>query len=289
MLWHRRSLSRRPPDGIAGLSGKPSMSRPLLLLVDDSTEMGLIVASLGRRSGCEVLVCVDAETAWDALSLRWPDLVLLDVNLPGASGPDWLRRVRAAPEFAGLPVALYTHWGLPSDVAAGLDAGADFVFDKDLAARPADWQRRLAEIRALAPITGRVGNVPEAWSTANAPPRIEEGGSDNGLSAARVAGLNQALRYPCLQRLAPVVMRAVLRQALLRTFARSDLETWIASDGLGLDAGRLPPSLNPNEMLHLSVSLTEQVGRLLSVEAGSALQDALIATVPGFLEFLAGS
>jgi hypothetical protein len=156
------------------------------------------------------------------------------------------------------------------------------VFDKDLAARPADWQRRLAEIR-------QIGNVPNAWSTVNVPHRIEEGGSDNGLSAARVAGLNQALRHPSFQRLPPVVMRAVLRQALLRTFARSDLETWIASDGSGLDAGRLPPSLNPNMVLHLSVALTEQIRRLLGAEAGSALRGSVTAAVPGLSEFLAGS
>ena len=44
------------------------MSRPLLLLVDDSTEMGVIVACLGKRAGFDVFVCVDAENAWRA----WP-------------------------------------------------------------------------------------------------------------------------------------------------------------------------------------------------------------------------
>ena len=62
------------------------MSKPLLLLVDDSKEMGFIVVCLGKRAGWEVVVCVDAEAAWDALAQRQPDLVLLDVNLPGASG-----------------------------------------------------------------------------------------------------------------------------------------------------------------------------------------------------------
>ena len=116
--------------------------------------MGLIVSSLCRRADCDVTVSPDAAAAWEALAQRRPDLVLLDVNLPGASGLDWLRRVRAATEHAGLPVALYTHWGLPADVAAGLDAGVDFVFDKDLASRPADWQRRLSEILA---------SPPDAW------------------------------------------------------------------------------------------------------------------------------
>lgn len=131
------------------------MTRPLLLLVDDAPEMGLIVRSLARRAGWDVTVRIDAEAAWHSLDERRPDLILLDVNLPGASGLDWLRRVRGTPELAGLTVALYTHWGLPADVAAGLDAGVDFVFDKDLATRPADWQQRLAEIGEA----GRGGEV----------------------------------------------------------------------------------------------------------------------------------
>jgi CheY-like chemotaxis protein len=269
------------------------VSMPLLLLVDDSKEMGLIVASLGKRAGCEVVACFDAETAWECLSRRSPDLVLLDVNLPGASGPDWLRRVRAAPDFAALPVALYTHWGLPTDVAAGLDAGADFVFDKDLAARPAAWIQRLAEIQALAANVGRGRNGADAWPTANASPRIEIGSDDNRLSTVRVAGLNQALRHPSLRCMAPIVMRVVLRRALTRMFTPRilprDLETWIALDGSGLDPERLPPSLHPNTFFYLSVCLTEQMGRLLGAEVGFAFRDALTAAVPGLSEFLAGS
>ena len=175
------------------------MSKPLLLLVDDSVEMGVIVASLGKRAGWEVRVCPDAETAWTALSEGRPDLVLLDVNLPGVSGPEWLRRVRAAPDFADLPVALYTHWGLANDVAAGLDAGADFVFDKDLAARPADWQRRLKEIQAAIP-DGRLDrNQAAEWPGAEAAPTIENSGDDSRQTAARIAGFNHALSHGILR------------------------------------------------------------------------------------------
>src|SRR5947209_1741892 len=124
------------------------MPRPLLLLVDDAPEMTVLVQALGGRAGCEVAVASDADAAWAALHARRPDLVLLDVNLPGVSGPDLLRRLRAAPELSGLAVAVYCHATLGADVAAGLEAGADFVFFKDLAARPDDWRRRLEEILA---------------------------------------------------------------------------------------------------------------------------------------------
>ena len=265
------------------------MTTPLLLLVDDSTEMGLIVASLGKRAGWEVTVGIDAATAWTALSRCRPDLVLLDVNLPGTSGPDWLRRVRAAPRFADLSVALYTHWGLSADVAAGLDAGADFVFDKDLAARPADWQRRLMEIWELVPVAWQARNPPNAWPAAINASRIEARGDDSRSSVVRIAGLNQALRHPSLHCLTPIVMRSVLGKALSRTFARGDLQAWIAADGSGLNEGRLAPSIPPGALMVLSVCLMEQMRRLLGAEASTAFRDALTSAVPGLSEFLAGS
>lgn len=268
------------------------MSTPLLLLVDDSTEMGLIVICLGKRAGWEVVVCVDAETAWDALAQRRPDLVLLDVNLPGASGPQWLRRIRAAPEFAGLAVALYTHWRLSADVAAGLEAGADFVFDKDLAARPADWQKRLREIQTTVSNVRCQRNVIADWSTRNASP-IMETGDDRRLISDRIGGFNHALRFALLRWASPEIILVVLRQTLTRTFTPrlplKDLETWITADGCGLERERLPSSFNPDSLLYLSANLLEQMGRLLGAQANSALRDALTAAVPGLSEFLAGS
>jgi CheY-like chemotaxis protein len=269
------------------------MSQLLLMLVDDSAEMGMIVAFLGKRAGWEVLACPDAETAWIALARHRPDLVLLDVNLPGLSGPDWLRRVRSAPEIADLPVALYTHWGLVNDLAAGLEAGADFVFDKDLATRPVDWQQRLMEISAGA-LSLRAGrHVGVDWPAIDAAPTIEYSGAGRRLTAVRVAGLNHALHLALLRLMPPELMRLVLRRSLARIFTPRILpkewETWIAFDGCGLELERLPPSLDPVTLLYLSASLLEQMGRLLGAEANSALRDALTAAVPGLSEFLAGS
>jgi CheY-like chemotaxis protein len=269
------------------------MTRPLLLLVDDSAEMGLIVVSLGKRAGFEVSVCVDAETAWEALSRRRPDLVLLDVNLPAVSGPEWLRRVRAAPEFTDLPVALYTHWGLTADVAAGMEAGADFVFDKDLAARPAEWQKRLLEIRALAP-EAQCQQVDIAdWSGANASAIIGDGSDGRSLMGERIRGFNYAIRYTLIRFAPPGLIRVILRRALVYTFTLQllppDWESWIALDGCGLEQGRLPASPRSDWLLVLSARLLEQMGRLVGAEATSALRDALTAGVPGLLQYLAGS
>jgi DNA-binding response OmpR family regulator len=122
------------------------MTRPRLLLVDDSTEVALIVRHICGRAGMEIVAHADAEQAWAYLQTARPDLVLLDVNLPGASGYDLCRWVRAAPALADLPIALLSHWRHAEDVAVGLEAGTDFVLSKDLLGQPEEWKKRLAEI-----------------------------------------------------------------------------------------------------------------------------------------------
>lgn len=122
-----------------------------LLLVEDSPDITWIVQRLGRRTGHEVMVCSDVPAAWEALHQRRPDLVLLDLNLPGARGEDLCRRVRADPTLEYLPLALFTHWDRPEDVIAGLEAGADYVVSKELLADPVAWGRRLADCLGRSP------------------------------------------------------------------------------------------------------------------------------------------
>ena len=81
------------------------MSPARLLLVDDDPELGLIVGVLARKAGQALSCRPDVESAWAALAESRPDLVLLDLELPGASGLDLLRRVRGDAGLSGLPGA----------------------------------------------------------------------------------------------------------------------------------------------------------------------------------------
>src|SRR5260221_465897 len=118
-----------------------------LLLVDDDPDLAVIVSLLGKRAGHRVTCCADVPSAWARLGEGLPDLVLLDVNLPGESGLELCRRARnAGPERAGLAeirIALFVQPALTGDVAAGLEAGADFLISKDLVSRPEEWQQRV--------------------------------------------------------------------------------------------------------------------------------------------------
>ena len=138
------------------------MSRPLLLLVDDAPEIALIIRKLCQHAGPEIVSRPDAESAWEYLHShgvapgeeepRRPDLLLLDLNLPGLSGIDLCKRVRAEERLAGLPVALFSHWDRTEDIAAALEVGTDYIISKDLLCQPAAWRERIAEI--LSPLHG---------------------------------------------------------------------------------------------------------------------------------------
>ena len=128
------------------------MTNPRLLLVDDDPDLGLIVRVLARRCGHVMTHRLDAESAWVSLETERPDLVLLDVNLPGTGGLEFLRDLRASPH-ARQAVALFVQPALTRDIAAGWAAGADYHVSKDLVTRPDAWKQRLDEI--LAHLRGR--------------------------------------------------------------------------------------------------------------------------------------
>ena len=243
-----------------------------LLLVDDDPDLGLIVTALARQGGHSVACCADVPTAWEALRRTVPDLLLLDVNLPGTSGVELCRRVRASPRLARLPVALFTHWGLPSDVAAGLEAGADFVVAKDLIVRPPDWQRRLEEILA------RAHGQPQQPSLGF------EADAGAGPLGDWVGPLNKVLGHSSLRRLGAEVLHVVLRRALEQTngsnpLPATDLVSWL-KDGTRLDPGRVG-SVPARLACAFLTQLADQLWCLLGTEGIAALRLALAGIISG--------
>jgi CheY-like chemotaxis protein len=239
------------------------MSDTLVLLVDDAPEMGLIVGRLGGRCGCIVEHRPDAASALAFLQGQRPDLVLLDVNLPGMSGPELCRCLRADPRTVTLPVALFTHPGLDDDIAAGLEAGADFFFSKDLVVSPDAWSERLAEVLQVAH-----GQRPRG---------LLRSASDEAPSGW-VNLLNGALRQP-LRGFAPPVVRALLRRALSQVFAPSDTDRWLTPDGSALDPERVP-ALSGRAVAELATALEAQVGCLTGTKATAPFRSALDAVFP---------
>jgi PAS domain S-box-containing protein len=135
--------AHQPPPG----NGISSPSPPAnLLLVEDMHDMGVIVQRLARKAGHNLHWVTSAEAAWEHLQDHRPDLVLLDIHLPGMDGIELCRRLRTLPQHTELPIALFSQGADPEDISAGLAAGANFVLSKELLCQPEVWRRRLHEV-----------------------------------------------------------------------------------------------------------------------------------------------
>jgi DNA-binding response OmpR family regulator len=118
--------------------------RTAALLVEDDARLGAMVAEYLGRHEFEVTVAPDGERGLAALRRGRFEVVLLDVMLPGIDGFEVCRRIRAAPEFAALPVLMLTARGEDVDKIVGLELGAD-----DYLAKPFNPRELLARIRAV--------------------------------------------------------------------------------------------------------------------------------------------
>ena len=118
--------------------------RTAVLLVEDDARLGAMVAEYLGRHDLDVTVAPDGERGLAALRRGRFDVVLLDVMLPGIDGLEVCRRLRAAPEWAALPVLMLTARGDDVDKIVGLELGAD-----DYLAKPFNPRELLARIRAV--------------------------------------------------------------------------------------------------------------------------------------------
>ena len=102
-----------------------------VLYVDDEPDIREIAElSLGLVDGLKVEVAESGERALQRLPDITPDLVLLDVMMPGTDGPTTLQRMRADPRFANIPVVFVTAKAMPAEVARFRDLGAVAVIAK---------------------------------------------------------------------------------------------------------------------------------------------------------------
>src|SRR5271155_432478 len=82
----------------------PSGTSARILVVDDQPANIQILGGMLGRLGCEIVPASDGPTALKRLALRVPDLILLDVLMPGMDGIEVCRRIRAEPNWADIPI-----------------------------------------------------------------------------------------------------------------------------------------------------------------------------------------
>ncbi len=122
-----------------------------LLLVDDDLEVLALLKKFLEQHGYRVDVATDGPTLWQAVERRVPDLVILDVMLPGDSGLVLCQQLRARHAVA---VIMLTAMGELSDRVVGLELGAD-----DYLTKPFDARELLARVRAVLRRTGEIRSV----------------------------------------------------------------------------------------------------------------------------------
>lgn len=110
---------------------------------DDAGIRELVVYTL-QNTGMEARGFADSTALFSALRNEKPDLILLDIMLPGEDGISILRRLRSLPDTAALPVILLTAKNTEYDKVIGLDSGAD-----DYIAKPFGMMELVARVRAV--------------------------------------------------------------------------------------------------------------------------------------------
>ena len=111
-----------------------------ILVIEDDQSIAEIVGILLRAEGFEVSYCADGNQAINAFQVVNPDLVLLDLMLPGRDGIEICQAIR---ESSGVPIVMLTARSDTSDVVTGLEAGAD-----DYIVKPIKNEELIARIRA---------------------------------------------------------------------------------------------------------------------------------------------
>lgn len=107
-----------------------------ILVVDDNALNRKLAGDLLEIEGYEVQYCEDAEQVLRHLSsLRLPDLILMDISLPGMDGLTLTRRLRAEPRFAAIPIVAVTAFAMKGDEQKALDAGCNGYITKPIDTR----------------------------------------------------------------------------------------------------------------------------------------------------------
>ena len=187
---------------------------PTVLVVEDDPSNSALLTALLERAGYRAVTASDGPSGLAAAFEIAPDLVLLDVGLPGMDGLEICRRLRADPRTVTLPVVLLTGRTSVDDVVAGLDAGAD-----DFLAKPfheAELLARLRSARRLALVMAEMESAQGVVAAlANA---VEAKDSMTEDHCQRLAGLSHLLATAA--ELDPVTIKAVVVGALLHDIGK---------------------------------------------------------------------
>lgn len=127
------------------------MPKKQILVIDDDADIRELISYNLTKNGFAVSSASSGEAALERLRNELPDLIILDLMLPGMDGLDICRKLRQAPRTAALPIIMLTARDEDADIVTGLELGAD-----DYVIKPFSPRVLIARIRA----TLRQGHQP---------------------------------------------------------------------------------------------------------------------------------
>ena len=142
----------------AGSNGEQESMKARILVVDDDEALAEMIGIVLRNDGFDPVFCGDGAQALEVFRSSRPDLVLLDLMLPGMDGIEVCRQVRAESD---VPIVMLTAKSDTADVVRGLESGADDYVPKPF--KPAELvarvRARLRPVDSKAPETLSIGEI----------------------------------------------------------------------------------------------------------------------------------
>jgi two-component system cell cycle response regulator DivK len=119
----------------------------LILVVEDQEDNRRIMRDLLTSVGYEVIEAVTGEEGVATAESQRPDLILMDIQLPGLDGYEATRQIKANPDLEHIPIIVVTSYALSGDDVKAFEAGCDAYVSKPFSPR-----ELLAKIREFLPL-----------------------------------------------------------------------------------------------------------------------------------------
>ncbi len=113
-----------------GKKSDPFFKDRCILYIDDNQNDRAVVQKILARRDYRVVLCATAEEGWEAIQKKRPDLILLDIVLPGISGIDLCRRLKTDSSTKNIPIIFLTGVDTPKNVIDCYEYGAEDFLNK---------------------------------------------------------------------------------------------------------------------------------------------------------------
>lgn len=140
---------------------------PRVLYVEDNDDNVFMLSRRLQRRGYEIIVASDGESGIEVAQIEQPDLILMDLGLPGIDGWETTRRLKADVATRSIPVIALTAHAMETDRESALAAGCD-----DFDTKPVDLERLLAKIQVCLDRPSAPAAIPDATASHETAPAV---------------------------------------------------------------------------------------------------------------------